>query len=170
MTEATAITIQIIKEHTQITPQIQDAQNAINDLEAELQLKSAKEVVAPGRLDNQRQYLLKLKDTMDNIDSGLQTHFEREETALLKSFEEHGNRKVSTALQSLLHEHQEIRNRFAKSKADVSELINQDMSREVWEGKAWGMRIYVNHTLHMLKAHAQSEYDLFMSIKDELGI
>jgi len=170
MAEVTTITKQIIDEHTQIAPQIKDAQNAINDLEAELQLKSVKEDVAPGRLDDQKQYMHRLKETLDNIDSGLQTHFEREETALLKSFEEHGNRKVSTALQALLSEHQEIRNRFAKSKADVSELINQDMSREVWEGKAWGMRIYVNHTLNMLKAHAQSEYDLFMSIKDELGI
>jgi len=75
---------------------------------------------------------------------------------------------LASALHVLLSEHAELRNHFAKSKTETAELAAGELSREVWEGKVWGMRTYINHTMKLLEAHAQSEQELLMTLRRQL--
>ena len=69
----------------------------------------------------------------------------------------------------LLGEHQELKSRIARSKEGAAELAVEGLSRDVWEGKAYGMRAYIYHTRKLLEAHAQSEQELFQALRKELG-
>ena len=75
---------------------------------------------------------------------------------------------LSSGLRILLLEHEELRGRIAESRAEVAELASERLSREVQEGKAWGMRVYISHTHKLLEAHALSEQELFHKLRSEL--
>jgi hypothetical protein len=75
---------------------------------------------------------------------------------------------LTSGLRLLLLEHQELKDRIAQSRADVAELISLDSSREVLEGKAWGVRVYVSHTRKLIEEHAKSEQQLFAKVREEL--
>jgi len=166
--EVLALIDKIIEEHKQITQEARTVEQVVSDLEAGLKLGRAKEDFLPGRLDDQRRYLQNLQESLETISQGLQIHFEREEKGLLAAFERHGGQMLASALRILLLEHQELKNRIAKSRKDVAELAVEGLSREVWEGRAWGMRTYINHTLKLLGAHAQSEHELLLTLRSAL--
>ena len=163
MKEAHALINQIIEEHKQIIQEGQTIERVVTDLEAGLKLGKAKEDFLPGGLDHQRRYLQNLQESLETISHGLQAHFEREEKGLLVAFERHGGQMLASTLRILLLEHQELNNRIAKS------MEVEGLSREVWEGKAWGMRTYISHTLKLLGAHAQSEHELLLKLRSALG-
>ena len=169
MKEALALINQIIEEHKQIIQEGQTIERVVSDLEAGLKLGKAKEDFLPGVLNDQRRYLQNLQESLETISQGLQAHFEREEKGLLVAFERHGGQMLASALRILLLEHQELKNRIAKSMEDVAGLTVDGLSREVWEGKAWGMRTYISHTLKLLGAHAQSEHELLLKLRSALG-
>ena len=168
MEGALALIEKIIEEHKQIMQGIQDIEQGVNDATALLKLDSAKEDFVPGRLEDQKQTLRKWQYSLEKIDEGLKAHFNFEETSLLTAFEKDGNRMFSSALRSLLDEHKGLTNRLAKLKGDITELADADLPREVWEGKAWGIRAYMTHTWKLLEAHAQSEHELLTKLRDEL--
>jgi hypothetical protein len=121
----------------------------------------------PGRLD-QAKGLQELQGSLEAISSGLDAHFNREETALLTSFEKHGDKKLVSALNSLLGEHADLRNRTAQTKKHVSELTSGELTGHHWSASAHDMRVYMSHTLKLLGAHARSEYELFTTLKKQL--
>jgi uncharacterized protein YlaN (UPF0358 family) len=75
---------------------------------------------------------------------------------------------LASALHILLREHEEIRNRIAKLKKDAAELATGELSREVWEGKVWGIRSYIDHTRKLIEAHAKSEMELLQTLRSRL--
>ena len=168
MTEILSLIDQLIEEHKQILQNIQTAQKVANDTVAILELEQTKEDFVPGRFNDQKQGLQNLQDSLETIDKGLQEHFSREETGLLTAFEKYGGGILASALRVLLLEHQEIKDRIAKSKKEVAELASGDLSREVREGGAWGVRVYLSHTRKLIQAHAQSEQELFYKLRTEL--
>jgi len=168
MEEALALIEQLIKEHQQIMQRVQSAEQAANDAVAILELDRAKEDFVPGRFDSQKQGLQNLQDSLEAVDNGLQKHFDREERGLLTLFEQHGGGMLASGLRILLLEHQELKDRIAESKKEVAELVSGDLSREVREGGAWGVRVYLSHTQKLIQAHAQSEQELFYKLQTEL--
>ena len=168
MDETITLLDKIIEEHKQITQKVRGAEQVLSDLEAGLKLGRAKEDFMPGR-DDRRRHIRKLQQSLETIDKGLHAHFDREEKGLLTAFERRGDSMLVSALRVLLLEHQELKNRIAKSKKDASELAIEELSREVWEGRAWGMRTYINHTLKLLEVHAQSEQELLLMLRSKLG-
>jgi len=168
MKEALALIDQIIEEHKQIIQEGQTIERVVSDLEAGLKLGKAKDDFLPGGLGDQRRYLQNLQELLETISQGLLAHFEREEKGLLAAFEKHGGQMLAAALRSLLLEHQELKKRIAKSLEDVDGLTVEGLSREVWEGRAWGIRTYISHTLKLLGAHAQSEHELLLKLRDAL--
>ncbi len=62
----------------------------------------------------------------------------------------------------------EFQNCIAESRKEVAELAGEGLSREVWEGKEWGVRVYLRHTRKLLEAHTQSELELFHKLRGEL--
>lgn len=160
---------QIIKEHEQIVPEVQNLERMTDDPEAILALERAKEDFLPVRTNAQEQGLQNLEELLRAIDQRLKVHFDREERGLLTAFEKRGDKMVAAALRVLLLEHEELKNRITKSREEVTELVAGGLSREVWEGKASGIRVYINHTCSLLKAHAQSEQELFQMVRKELS-
>jgi len=109
-----------------------------------------------------------LRNSLKIIEDGIQSHFGREENRLLHIFEQHGSEMLAAGLRVLLLEHSEILGRISKSKKDVSELTAEKTSREIQQARAWGVRVYISHTRKLLLAHAQSEQELFYTLRSEL--
>ena len=168
MEEALALINQLIEEHKQILQEAQTTEQVANDVDTILQLDKAKEGFVPGRFSDQRQGLQTLQDSLEAIDSGLQAHFDREEKKLLAVFEQYGGETLASGLRFLILEHQELKDRIAESKREAAELAVEGLSREVREGKAWGIRVYISHTRKLIEAHAQSEQELFHKLRAEL--
>ena len=158
----------IIKEHKQLREDVETTEHIAGDLGAILELDRATGDFEPATLDRKRRSLESLRQSLEKVDKKLRAHFGREEGALLTAFEDYGGRTFASALRALLGEHQELENRIAKSKQDAAELAVGDSSREVWEGKAYGMRVYISHTRKLLEAHAQSELELLQRLRKEL--
>ena len=168
MEDALALIDQLIQEHKQILQKLQATEQVANDVGAILQLDRAKEDFVPGRFSDQKQGLQSLQDSLETIDKGLQRHFDREEKRLLSVFEQYGGETLTSGLRILLLEHQELKDRIAESKKEVAELAAESSSRQVQEGKAWGVRVYISHTRKLIEAHAQSEQELFHRLRAEL--
>ena len=168
MGEALALIDKIIEEHKLIAKEIRTVEQTVNDLEAGSKLEGAKEDFLPGKLDDQKRSVQNLQQSLETIAQGIEAHFDREETGLLAAFEEHGGKMLASALRALLTEHEELRNRLAKLRRDMAELTVGSLSREVWEGKAWGVRVYTGSTRQLLDAHAQSEQELLLMLRNRL--
>ena len=166
--EVLALIKEIIKEHKLILPRVQTLDKAINDVSAMSELERGREDFVPGRLDDQKRALQIWQESIEKLDQGLQAHFDREEKGLLNAFEKYGDKMLASALHVLLLEHEELRNRLAKSKAEIAELTAGGLSREVWQGRVWGLRAYVSHTRNLLEAHAKSEQALLLTLRKHL--
>jgi hemerythrin-like domain-containing protein len=168
MEEALALIEKIIEEHKIITQRVRTLEQVANGLEAASALDRAGEGFMPGRSDDQRRGLQNLQESLETTDKGIQAHFNREETALLAAFEKHGGEMLASSLRFLLIEHEELRGRLTRSKKDVAQLTVGGSSREVWEGRAWGVRTYISHTRRLLEAHHRSEQQLLGRLRREL--
>ncbi len=71
-------------------------------------------------------------------------------------------------MHSLLVDHEDIRNHFANSRNQVSELINGNLSRHMWAASAHDMRAHITHTRRLLGTHAGFEHELLMTLQKEL--
>ena len=170
MEEALAFIDQLIEEHKQIRQRVQTVTKVANDIGALLEFDRAKGGFVPGRFSNQKQGLQDLQDSLETIEKGLEAHFSREENRLLSVFQKHGGGILASGLRVLLLEHQELKDRVAESRKEVAELATGELSREVQEGKAWGVRVYISHTRNLIEAHAQSEEELFHKLRTELKL
>jgi len=168
MEETVALINQLIEEHKQILQEFQTMEQVANDVSGIMQLDKTKEDFLPGRFNDQKQGLQNLQDSLETIDDGLQKHFDREEKQLSAALKQHKSETLASGLRLLLLEHKEIKERIAESKKEVAELTAKSLSREVREGKAWGTRVFINHTRKLVEAHAQSEKELFHKIRAEL--
>lgn len=165
MNRTLALIEQVIEEHKTI---LQRMDQVVNDAEALRSFEKAREVFMPGRLE-QKGGLDKLKELVNLADEGLQAHFNREETAVLAAFEEQGDRELTSAFDSLLLEHTDIRNRLTHTKNHLSQLIDGKLSRHQWEATGYDMRAHITHTRKLLEAHAGVERELLLSLRRRLS-
>lgn len=110
----------------------------------------------------------KLQQLLLTIAQGLQAHFNLEETGLLVAFEKYGDKRLTSAFSTLLLQHENLRNHFARSKKDVADLIGSALSRQVWEIKAHDMQAHISHTRKLLEAHAETEQELLQELRERL--
>lgn len=164
--ETIAIINQIIEEHKVILQQAGDLEQVANDAEAMMTLDKATEVFMPGRLD-QYQGFQKLQQLLVRAEEGLKAHFHREETQILAAFQQHGDETLVMALQTLLLEHKDIRNRFDQEKKLMATLTTEQLSRNVWEATVHDMRAHITHTRKLLQAHAEIEQELLHTLRKE---
>jgi iron-sulfur cluster repair protein YtfE (RIC family) len=158
---------QIIEEHKTIRQRLQSMEEVANDTEALRGFEKAQEGFMPGRFD-QKLGLGRLEELVNLVDQGLQTHFDREETALLAAFEEQGDRELASAFHSLLLEHRDLRNRLAHTRDHISQLTGGELPRHHWEATAYDMRAHISHTRRLLEAHAEVEQELLQSLRRRL--
>jgi len=167
MQETINLLDKILEEHRAILQKLETLEQVANDVEAIAGLEAAKDSFMPGRL-GQKKGMKEFRELLQTVDEGLQAHFNSEETALLSSFEKYGDRKLATALHSLLTEHKELRNRLAQSKEQVTQLADGNLLHQLWEATAYDMRAYISETKKRLKTHAESEQKLLRTLRDEL--
>ncbi len=167
MEEIVALIDNLIDEHKAIVKDAQSLEQVANDASLLEDLAEARGTFVPGRFD-QKQNLHKLQELLETIAQGLQAHFNREETGLLAAFEKHGDRKLVTTLNSLLLEHEDLRNRLAHAKDHVAELVSGGLARHQWEASANDMRAHLSHTRKLLEAHAAIENELFVELRQHL--
>ncbi len=168
MNEALSLVKQIIKEHRLIDVGLKASEKLSGDLVILGKFDDHVEGFVQKRLDNQKQKLADLRQSLEKIDKMLRGHFKGEESRLLKAFEDSGDKMLINALSILLEEHREIRNRIARLKTSAEELSVEGMSTEVWEGKAYAVRAYIRHTQKLIEAHAATESDLLGKLKKKL--
>jgi iron-sulfur cluster repair protein YtfE (RIC family) len=157
----------LIDEHKVVIEDARALEKVANDASALVKLEEARDTFVPGRFDQQLS-LQKLQESLEAIDKGLTRHFNREETGLLAAFEKHGDRKLVTTLNSLLLEHEDLRNRLAHAKEHVAELVSGGLARHRWEASANDMRAHLSHTRTLLEAHATIENELLMELREHL--
>lgn len=157
----------IIEEHQEAFVRFKDIDGLCSDAAAVSGIDEAKEAFIPGRLDRE-QGLQKLLELLETIDQGLLAHFDREETALLLAFEIYGDSKLVSALNALIAQHAEFRNRLAHSKKHVAELMSGSLARHKWEASAQDMRAYVSHTKRLIEGHAAGELPLLRELRKRL--
>lgn len=167
MEEIIALIDRLIKEHQVIISDVQTLEKAANDASALILMEGAKDAFMPGRFD-QKQGLKKFQEALEKIAEGLHGHFNREETGLLAAFEKHGDRKLVTALNSLLLEHTDLRSRLHDTREEVASLLSGGLGRHQWEAHAHDMRAHLTHTRKLLAAHAAVENELFVGLRQHL--
>ncbi|MBI2329384.1 MAG: hemerythrin domain-containing protein [Chloroflexi bacterium] len=167
MEDAIALIDKIIEEHKTIFQRLRNFEQIANDAEALTGFDKAKELFVPGRLESKKG-LVAFAEVLGTITEGMHSHFGREEGALMKVFREHGDKKLSSALHSLLLEHEDLKHRLASTKQDVATLQDGKLPNQIWQAHAHDMRAYITYTRKLFEAHAGLEQELFRSLRSDL--
>lgn len=167
MADLLAIIEKIIEEHKIILADFQVFENVINDAGALMSLEKGKDVFKPGQF-SPREGLIKLNQIHNTVTVGIEAHFNREETALLKAFLDYGQADFVTALKKLLNEHLDIRNELKVLKGHIEELQTEKLSRMLWESKGYDLRARIGQLHKTMATHAASEQVLLHQIQEAL--
>jgi hypothetical protein len=167
MADIIGIIDKIIEEHKVILTQAAQFEKITNDAGAMMAITKSKEVFMPGRLD-QSQGLKNFEDLRNSIQEGLSAHFHREETSLLDAILDYGDKNIIAELKILLSEHWSFRTSLEELKAESNELINGQLSRAMWEPKAYGMRAHITELHTRLEQHAKNEQLLLNDVRKQL--
>jgi hypothetical protein len=168
MSDTLKLIEQLITEHKAIGEKALSLEKAANDASLLADLDEAKSTFVPGRFD-QSQSLKELQEMLDAIETWLNHHFNREETILLDAVKKDGDTKFISALNSLLLEHTDLRNRLVHAKQHVAELTGGGLGKHRWDASANDMRTHLAHTRKLLEDHAAMENDLFRELRRHLG-
>jgi hypothetical protein len=167
MEDVLAIIERVIQEHKVILSEFKELETISNDSLALEAIKQSKEAFMPGRL-SPRQGLHKMNEIRDKLEEGLEKHFSMEETKLLEAFEKYADKSLVKALQTLLTQHSEIRVHLNELKELISELLPEELSRHLWESKAYDMRAHATNIHNLLDAHAREEKRILDQLRKEL--
>ena len=159
----------LIDDHTQILQHLKESERIVHDVSAVDKLEISGVNIEPGRLGNKMRSIEELKNNLEIIDKGLELHFEREEKALLTALKNHQDKISVSILSVLLDEHGQIKKRIVRELEYVNELLTEELSREVWEGKAYALRSHVSHTARLIGAHAASEHELLQTVRKKIS-
>ena len=170
MKETLALIDQILDEHNGIHQDLHGLERVSSDLDAlvELQSDKTKGYFVARSLDDKGKGLRQWQDALEAIDKGLRAHFQREETSLLEAFQKHGNAELASALDTLLREHDDLRDRVAKLRKDAADLAAGGLRVEVWEANGWGMKANIDKIRSLIEAHASNEQRLLNTLRSEL--
>ena len=169
MNETISLIDKLIDDHSGVMHHLKVSECMIDDISAVNKLETSGAKVEPDRLENKRQRIEELKNTLESIDKGLELHFEREEKSLLTALKKHQDKISISILSVLIGEHEQIKQRIIRALEYIDELLTEQLSREVWEGKAHGLRSYIRHTARLIEAHAESENNLLKMVRKKIS-
>ena len=150
---------QLITEHKSLGEKTKSLNTTANDASLVSNLKLAKNEFAEG--DGAPTVDLKRLDLMlEEIQTWLGKHFSREESVLLPAVQKYGYERLVTALNSLLFEHSDLRDRMVHSRKRVDELKDWSLSQDVWYSRAGDLRTFISHTIKLIETHAARENHL----------
>jgi len=158
---------QLIAEHKVISEKTRSLEKAANDSSLLSNLKQARDTFVPGDL-SQGESLKKLEEMLNTIDTWLEKHFKREETALLPAVKKYGDENLVTSLNSLLFEHSDLRDRMLHSRKRVDELLGGSLDQLRRDASARDLRVHLNHSRKLLETHAAKENRFFTELRRHL--
>jgi hemerythrin-like domain-containing protein len=156
---------QLIAEHKKISRRTESIEKAANDTSLMSDLKAAGDTAASGVSSGN---LPELRKMLEVIDAWLEKHFKREETILLPAVEKQGNEKFVTALNSILFEHSELRDRMSRSRRRIAELLIGGIDPELWNAGVRDMQLQINHSYKLLRTHAEKENHFLTELRRHL--
>jgi hypothetical protein len=168
MTDVIGIIDRVLAEHKVLLSDATQLVNITNDASALMAITRSKEVFMPGRTD-QVQGLAKFDELSNKVQKGLTAHFDLEETLLLDAVIDLGNNRFIEILKTLLFEHKNFKIQMQQIKAEADELINGQLSRALWEPKAYELRAHITSIQKQLEHHANGEKDLLNNLRKELS-
>jgi hypothetical protein len=157
----------IIEEHKIILADFETLEKVFNDAGALILLSKSGDAFMPGR-PSPTEGLKKLDESRNKVAVGLEAHFNREETVLLKAFESYGEEEHVTALKNLLKAHIEIRSELSILKGDVAELLTEKVSRNLWEAKGYEVKARINQVHKTMAGHASEEQVLLNKVRKDV--
>jgi hemerythrin-like domain-containing protein len=150
---------EIIAEHKSLGNKTKSLTATTNDIMLISSLKQAKNEFSEG--DGAPTVDLKRLDNMlEEIENWLGKHFSREEFVLLPAVKVYGDDRLVTALNSLLFEHSDLRDRMVHSRKRVDELRDWSLPQNIWYSRAGDLRTYISHTIKLIETHAARENHL----------
>jgi hemerythrin-like domain-containing protein len=164
MNETLQLIDQLVAEHKLMLQNTQSVEKRVNDASLILDLKKARDSFVPGQ-SNQTESLKRLDEALKATDTFLTQHFAREETALMPAVKKMGDEKITYALETLLFEHTDLRDRMYHSKKRITELQSGSLSPNIWEATAKDIQVYINHTTKLLATHAANENRYFNELR-----
>ena len=167
MSEVIDLIQQIINEHTTILGGVMNVEKSVNDVKLMAAFGETEREITSFRLE-QSDGLRKLQDGLENLLSQVRAHFNREETTLLTAFRNHGDEKTMQTFQSLLTEHEQLRNQIVYCKLHLDKMTDILLSYEQRSKAAKELQQEINKTSSMLEQHAGREQMLFNVLLDEL--
>ncbi len=167
MDETLQLINQLIAEHRKISQKTESIEKAANDISLLSDLKAAGVTAASGDRTGSHN-LPELEKMLESIDTWLEKHFKHEETILLPAVAKQGDEKLITALNSILFEHSDLRDRLSLSRKRVSELSGGSLSPELWNAGVRDMKLQINHSRKLLETHAAKENHFFTELRRHL--
>jgi hemerythrin-like domain-containing protein len=112
--------------------------------------------------------LKNLAQILNILASWLEAHFIREETALRQAVINYGNNRFVAALDSLLFEHDEIRDRLVSARAHIEELLGGSLDQVRREAAVRDLKAHLEHSRKLLETHAAKENHFLAEMRRHL--
>jgi iron-sulfur cluster repair protein YtfE (RIC family) len=167
MEEALKLVDELITEHKVIKQKTQFAENTLSDSSLLKDIEKARDTFISGKPD-WSQNLQKLWEMLQSIDSSLEKHFYREETILMPAVVRLNDQTLLDALETMLFEHNDLRDRMAHSQRRVFELVSGTLAPNLWEVTYKDVQVYLTHTWKLLTTHAENENHYLDDLRKKL--
>jgi hemerythrin-like domain-containing protein len=157
----------LIAEHKTVPEKTRSLEKAANDVRLLSGLKDAGDSIVRGEI-LQDADLKNLAQIVNILASWLETHFTREETALRQAVISYGNNRFVAALDSLLFEHDELRDRIVHARMHIGELLGGSLDQVRREASIRDLKAHLEHSRKLLETHAAKENHFLAEIRQHL--
>ena len=158
---------ELIAEHKTVGEKSRTLEKAANDVRLLSGLKEAGDTIVRGEL-LQDADLKNLAQIVNIIASWLETHFQHEETALRPAVINYGNNRFVAALDSLLFEHAELRDRIVHARMHIDELLGGSLDQERRDASIRDLKAHLEHSRKLLETHAAKENHFLAELSQHL--
>jgi len=112
--------------------------------------------------------LKELAQIVNILASWLETHFQHEENALRPAVINYGNNRFVAALDSLLFEHAELRDRIVHARMHIDELLGGSLDQERRDASIRDLKAHLEHSRKLLETHAAKENHFLTELSQHL--
>jgi hemerythrin-like domain-containing protein len=158
---------ELIAEHRSVGEKTQSLANAANDIRLLSGLKEAGDTIVRGEI-LQEADLKNLAQIVTIIADWLEKHFGLEETALRQAVINYGNNRFVAALDSLLFEHTELRDRLLHARVHIDELLGASLDQVRRDASIRDLKVHLEHSRKLLETHAAKENHFLGEMRQHL--
>ncbi len=158
---------ELIAEHKAVPEKTRTLEKAANDVRLLSGLKDAGDTIVRGEI-LQDADLKELAQIVNILASWLETHFQHEEKALRPAVINYGNNRFVAALDSLLFEHTELRDRVLHARMHIDEILGGSLNQERRDASVRDLKMHLEHSRKLLETHAAKENHFLAELRRHL--